>query len=303
MIYQAKLYLIAANYANNSQLSNPTDYIDDQFTGNWNQWDYGFSHMNDTGCEIFAMFNFFISQGKHPHLATMIALTQLLNADMCFGIWGTNPWPEQYISLLCNTASAALPLLTPIITTVVIPVVSAVITADYISDHPTWAQCFLWPLYPGLVDLTITGLNTAFVTALAVVLPVGNVLYSYYLKYWHSIDDVLFIYGGVTNIQTRMAFDSFNNFATSETSSYGSYIISFWNELYDGTHVPNPNKELHTVFVMKPQKTVTSFVGYNVSMNGTDGEDHPRSSISDFIDKSLPQIFTYKFSCGLAIGA
>ncbi len=291
MIYQAKLYLIAANYNHNIQNDNPSTYINNQNTGNWDEWDYGFCHLDHNGCEIFAMFNFFISQGQTPHLATLIAVTQLLNADMGFGLLGTNPWPEEYVSLLYTTTLAALTLLSPIIITVVMPIVANIIVVNYITSQSVWNQLYLWPLYPVEVGITTTALNALFIATLAV----GNVIYEYHVKYFHGIDEVLRFYGDIDNVQARVTLNSFLGL----TDSYGSYIISFWNELIDDTHLPNPFGELHTIFVCKPIQNCSSYTAYNTNEIGPVDKE----SIDAIIDTESPNLAQYRFISGYAIGS
>ena len=101
LFYAAKMEMAKQDYRINSTKAKPVGLIEDQFA--YSDWKFGLSiggyggSISAAGCECIALFNLLFDCGANPDLATIIALTELSNADLFWGVFGSNPVPDEVI--------------------------------------------------------------------------------------------------------------------------------------------------------------------------------------------------------------
>lgn len=198
------------------------------------------------------MYNFLRDTGNNPDFATLIALTQLCNADLAYGIFGANPVPEEYLQLLALEAMIVFDLIIYPIAAALVPAVAAVIVANYIAEQPWWMQIILGLNYVAAVAATTAVIEAALFTAVVT----ANVFIANYFDDLHDIADVLGLFK-LNNIYSTISYSSFNN----HLSGYRYSIISFWNGVGSNGLI-DFSQGAHTVYVKRYYQT-NEFVDYN----------------------------------------
>lgn len=253
LMYAAKLIMIQNDFNHNSSQTKPVGFINDQNNSKWTNWKFGISTMYDSGCGIIAMYNFLYDTGNNPDLATLIALTQLSNADLAYGIFGTNPIPEEYLQLLALSSMVLFDLIIYPIAAILVPGVAAVIVANFISQQPWWMQIILGLNYGAAVVATTITIEAALFASVVT----ANVFIANYFSDLHDIADVLSLYN-LTNISTSLAYNSY----TSNLSNYRYSIVSYWNGLGSNGLI-DFGQGAHTIYVKRDPADTSKFIDYN----------------------------------------
>jgi hypothetical protein len=217
------------------------------------------------------MYNFLRDTGNNPDFATLIALTQLCNADLAYGIFGANPMPEQYLQLLALEAMIIFDFIVYPIAAAMVPAVAAVIVANYIKEQPWWMQVILGISAPAAILATTAVIESALFAAVVT----ANVFIANYFSDLHDIADVLKLYK-VKKISTSLSLSSYE----SNLSDYRYSIIAFWNDV-GSNGIANFSAGAHTVYVKRHNNT-SMFVDYNNSNTSLT----PRSQLYDVIDSN-----------------
>jgi len=244
--------MVKNDFKHNAALTRPTGFINDQNNSKWKNWKFGLSTIYDSGCGVIAMYNFLRDTGNNPDFATLIALTQLCNADLAYGIFGANPVPEEYLQLLALEAMIVFDLIIYPIAAALVPAVAAVIVANYIAEQPWWMQIILGLNYVAAVAATTAVIEAALFTAVVT----ANVFIANYFDDLHDIADVLGLFK-LNNIYSTISYSSFNN----HLSGYRYSIISFWNGVGSNGLI-DFSQGAHTVYVKRYYQT-NEFVDYN----------------------------------------
>ncbi len=252
IMHAAKMEMVKNDFKHNAALTRPTGFINDQNNSKWKNWKFGLSTIYDSGCGVIAMYNFLRDTGNNPDFATLIALTQLCNADLAYGIFGANPVPEEYLQLLALEAMIVFDLIIYPIAAALVPAVAAVIVANYIAEQPWWMQIILGLNYVAAVAATTAVIEAALFTAVVT----ANVFIANYFDDLHDIADVLGLFK-LNNIYSTISYSSFNN----HLSGYRYSIISFWNGVGSNGLI-DFSQGAHTVYVKRYYQT-NEFVDYN----------------------------------------
>jgi len=271
IMYHAKMVMIENDFKHNSKLTKPTGFINDQHNSKWKNWKFGLSTIYESGCGVIAMYNFLHDTGNNPDFATLIALAQLCNADLAYGIFGANPIPEQYLQLLALEAMIIFDLIVYPIAAAMVPAVAAVIVANYIKEQPWWMQIILGISAPAALLATTAVIESALFAAVVT----ANVFIANYFSDLHDIADVLKLYK-VKKISTSLSLSSYE----SNLSDYRYSIIAFWNDV-GSNGIANFSAGAHTVYVKRHNNT-SMFVDYNNSNTSLT----PRSQLHAVIDSN-----------------
>lgn len=85
-----------ANYLINSSKTQPSNYVNRQ--SDYSDWKFGYSYLNDTGCEVIAGYNLARAKGKTISLAETVFLYEGLGIEigLAQGFFGSNPYQIWY---------------------------------------------------------------------------------------------------------------------------------------------------------------------------------------------------------------
>ncbi len=242
---------------NNNQLVGFNGYIGNQSNPTWDSWEYGLSNLGDAGCGIFAMFNFLKTTGYYPHLSTLIALTQLMNADVAFGLLGTNAYPEDMLFIETTVFDSIIQnYIIPIAVDIIPGIAATLINAEFENAGDWWLRWFGWT-YDIQVVATTAVIETAFFTLFVT----ADALVEWYWNSTSSVTEVLSLYGfddtsNTTNLDTFIT--------NSEGSQY--FIITFWHDIVPSTNTIDVTGGAHTIFVRR--LSTGNFRVFNLYGNG-----------------------------------
>jgi hypothetical protein len=261
----AKLAMIRSNYEHNSSLTEPSGMIDDQ--NDFSSWEYGLSDIGYAGCEIVAMYNFLSNTagtGYDPDLASLIALTQLIYADMGLGYLGSGPTDGNLLGLVENEILDFTEyLFDEYITNELIRDVAEAIV-DFYYSIPGWMQNFF--------DFVVTQTIDALISTLNPLLGLADSLIEIFMGQGNHFSIVLDLYQ-VDNSDIYYDLDDYEE-NLDETRHF---IISFWNNEDTSGGIPDVSGMLHTIYINRDYDS-SGFTGYNNS--GASNRD----DLYDFID-------------------
>ncbi len=241
---------------NNNQLVGSNGYIGNQSNSTWDSWEYGLSNLGDAGCGIFAMFNFLKSTGYDPHLSTLIALTQLMNADVAFGLFGTNVYPDDMLFMETTVFDSIIQnYIIPIAIDIIPGIAATLINTQFENASDWWVRWFGWT-YDVQVVATTAVIETAFFTLFVT----ADALVEWYWSSLHSTTDVLSLYG-FNDMSNTTNLDTF--ITNSEESQY--FILSLWWDTVLETNTIDVFGNAHTVFVRRLSTGKFRAYNYNPS--------------------------------------
>lgn len=244
-MWKVKLDMAKKDFQHNTIVNNSTTisgYIGDQHLSKWDSWKYGLSNLGNAGCGIFAMFNLFKSTGYTPSLPTLVAVTQLMNADIVFGLFGTNGYPVG-TSFSSTTVfdSIVSNVLVPIAFEIIPQIAVTIINAEFENAAQWWIDWFGWT-YDIQVGLTIAVLEAAFFS----VYLTTHALVEWYWSSVHSMSEVLSLYG-INNISNTTNLDTF----VSNTAGSQYFIVNLWWDSVPSTNTIDVLSGAHSVFVRR----------------------------------------------------
>jgi len=268
--HHAKLSMIRDNYEHNSSLIHPTGMIDDQNSSVYLDWEFGLSDLNYAGCEIIAMYNFLYNNagvGDDPDLPTLIALTQLIYADMGLGFLGSAATDDNLIGLVENEVLDAMQYLyDEYVTSQFIRDVAEAIV-DFYYSIPGWMQSFFEFVISNTVDALISSINPL----LGATEPILDAV----LGQGHHFSRVLELYQ-VSNSDIHYNLSTYND----SLDESRDFIITYYNDPdYINGVVPSFWEMIHTVYIYR-----------DYDSNGFDAYNHNysnRDDLYDFIDSDL----------------
>jgi len=280
-----KSKLISDDFQHNSSLTQPAEgtFINNQMDPSWKAWAFGMSNMKDAGCEIFALYNFLVSNGKKPYLPALIALVQLSNADLLLGKWGSNTIPPE----LLNQTYTELKVFLGSIASIVDGAIDAVAAATFglsAAAQPIFIGNFIIPLDPLFVLTTIALLKVTLATKVIT----ADALATYYLQNLHSIQDLIPLFNIHAVTSSTMTYQMF----LSQVASRTNYLfVSYWNAVVNGR--PDVSKEMHTVFVRHyPELNTFSIFNNNYQITSPSSPSSPSTQVYVFEScKTLSGLF------------
>ena len=260
LFYVAKMTMAELDYAWNCKKTKPVGLIEDQ--GKYSDWRFGLSlgeyggSVSKAGCECIALYNFLYDCGANPDLATIIALTELSNADLFWGVFGSNPVPNEVIQTLTGDIldlfnEKVVPLIRE-----KIPGLATTILDEFISEQPGWFQTVLHICYDAAHNLTVDILEKALDVAVVVV----NVFIDCYVAQLHDIGDVLRLLTYGHDLLSCGCLSDFDKNISSKRQG----IVSFWNRT-DSSGSIDIMSGVHTVYVRREE---SGYSGLNVTCDG-----------------------------------
>jgi hypothetical protein len=246
LMWKIKLELARKDFEHNSSLSTVvggTDgYINDQNDSKWDSWDYGLSTLGGAGCGIFGMYNFLRSTNSTLDLPSLIALVQLLNADVAFGAFGTNVYPsDMSFSETSIFDSIIQNVIIPIATDIIPGLTQSLIDAEFADKDDWWYTWFGWT-YDAQLLITTASLEVAFLGLFAT----SDFFVEWYWSSVRSVTEVLSLYG-IDDISNTSNLDTF--VTNSSASQY--FILSYWHGSVPTTNTIDVLGGAHTVFVRR----------------------------------------------------
>jgi hypothetical protein len=79
------------NYEHNKKNTAPTDYINNQNTGNYHNWKFGLSTMDKNGWGVIATYNLLKMLGDTKNLADIAYEIESKSGTLVLGFFGTDP--------------------------------------------------------------------------------------------------------------------------------------------------------------------------------------------------------------------
>ncbi|MCD4826830.1 MAG: hypothetical protein K8Q99_03525 [Acholeplasmataceae bacterium] len=232
-------------------------YIGNQSNSTWDSWEYGLSNLGDAGCGIFAMFNFLKDTGYDPHLSTLIALTQLMNADVAFGLFGTNAYPDDMLFMETTVFDSIIQnYIIPIAVDVIPKIAATLINTQFENASDWWLRWFGWTY-----DVQVVATTAVIETAFFALFVTADALVEWYWSSTSSVTEVLSLYG-FNDMSNTTNLDSF--ITNSEGSQY--FIVSFWYDIESSTNTIDFTGSAHTVFVRR--LSTGNFRVFNLYGNG-----------------------------------
>lgn len=245
--------------------------INGQGTNDFDEWVFGINYtksegfqagrgnFKNNGCGIIAIYNMLFQSGAKPDLASIIALTQLCNADLVLGAFGVNPINKEIIDEVRIGAKILYEsVLASLVETVMLQVAQIIYEnmIKKIIEEPWWV-CFMIGTCPALAGLVVetilVSLRATFVAANLILHFVDD-----YLKNLGDLSQVVrfFLGNQYTQIDCLNLEDFINN-----VTDYSQGVITFWNELNnDGK--PDVLQGAHTVYVEKSSSFQLSVYNY-----------------------------------------
>lgn len=239
-MYEAKLAIAAAHYAANKKNKNPTSILEVQ--SNLSDWHFGIgNNLAKNGCGVIAIFNFLFDSGAKPNLAILIAITELCNADLLWGIFGVNPIPDE----LFKAASALIEkgfdcFIMPIMMKL-IPTLSVTIIGFCSTIVPAWLIPLLGPACAITMDTIIASLSAILLSASVFV----KEIMPWYVRNMHDIKDVLNLICA-NNFSSHPVLGSFGKRMHERRQG----VVSFWNKI-DKNGMIDVLGGAHTVYIRK----------------------------------------------------
>lgn len=271
-LYSLKLKMILADYAMNKTAKyQPEGPINGQGTNDFDEWVFGINYtksegfqagrgnFKNNGCGIIAIYNMLFQSGAKPDLASIIALTQLCNADLVLGAFGVNPINKEIID---EVRIGAKILYESVLTSLVGAVMLQVAQIIYenmikkIIEEPWWV-CFMIGTCPALAGLVVetilVSLRATFVAA--------NLILHFVDDYLRNLGDLsqvvrFFLGNQYTQIDCLNLEDFINN-----VTDYSQGVITFWNELNNDGR-PDVLQGAHTVYMEKSSSFQLSVYNY-----------------------------------------
>lgn len=270
IIYRAKIDKIVSDYNHNKELTQPTGIINDQ--GKYTNWNFGYSikfnsdksvdsvsegNLSENGCGCIAMYNLLFDSGANPHLPTIIALTQLCNADLAFGLFGVNPVGEEAISLI---SSALIEILEVIVIKQLfyyVDEIADLLFNHYLTSCPWWVKAVLKFTAKAWVTAEVIKIKAALNKALKV----AQYFVSAYLTSLSDFSKVISLFTKDKYSEVDcLTFQSFKD----NLYAYRQGIFTFWNSTNDCSNIIDfINEGAHTVYVKKT--LISSYTVYNYS--------------------------------------
>jgi len=205
--------------------------------------------MNASGCAVMAIYNFLVSQGKNPHLPSLIALVELMNADFALGLLGMIPFDNSTIAFFTDLFEDAVLLITPLLSLTLnflaVPITNLLITYELLGAS-WWEALMILASYPIQLAIVTATLQAALITIICSYCWIQT----YYFSNYRGIPDILIALG--CKIVTK--YFSYSSFETN-AQNYGFFIITFWNSV--------STWEAHTIFARRTYVNVDSFERYN----------------------------------------
>ena len=245
--------------------------INGQGTNDFDEWVFGINYtksegfqagrgnFKNNGCGIIAIYNMLFQSGAKPDLASIIALTQLCNADLVLGAFGVNPINKEIIDEVRIGAKILYEsVLASLVETVMLQVAQIIYEnmIKKIIEEPWWV-CFMIGTCPALAGLVVetilVSLRATFVAA--------NLILHFVDDYLRNLGDLsqvvrFFLGNQYTQIDCLNLEDFINN-----VTDYSQGVITFWNELNnDGK--PDVLQGAHTVYVEKSSSFQLSVYNY-----------------------------------------
>lgn len=245
--------------------------INGQGTNDFDEWVFGINYtksegfqagrgnFKNNGCGIIAIYNMLFQSGAKPDLASIIALTQLCNADLVLGAFGVNPINKEIIDEIRIGAKILYEsVLISLVETVMLQVAQIIYEnmIKKIIEEPWWV-CFMIGTCPALAGLVVetilVSLRATFVAA--------NLILHFVDDYLRNLGDLsqvvrFFLGNQYTQIDCLNLEDFINN-----VTDYSQGVITFWNELNnDGK--PDVLQGAHTVYVEKSSSFQLSVYNY-----------------------------------------
>ena len=259
LFYLAKASIAYSNYTSNKLQTNPTTFIHNQGSNDYNNWkfgmlsDYAGTTIDFAGCECIALFNLLMDcqrpEGESPDLASIIALVELLNADLFGGVFGTMTLPTGAIDVVTNA-------ITNIYNSSIKPVIESFIDDiaeniyNYYLSNTSWLAQYLAGLIIQIVEDIIGYLLIAVASATEFLL--------YYFNCLNDIGDVIDI---LIEDHNYTGYSTLSSFSNAMGIKYQG-IVSFWNETDPDGNI-NILGRMHTVYV-KRDTTINKYKFYNL---------------------------------------
>ncbi|MDR0831993.1 MAG: hypothetical protein LBM99_03770 [Bacillales bacterium] len=231
IMYYAKLEWAKSDFIHNNALNQnastkqPNDFIWHQNESKWEQWKFGAGNLRNNGCGIFAMYNFMYDTGTKVDLPSLIAVTQILNADVVFGFLGVNPYPSGLFIETSVFGAIFTQFIIPIANNIIPQIARTLVDLEFEVMPAWWTHWFGWT-YGAQVVITTAVIELAFLEAICVIGIVAEI----YWSTMHNMANVLSLYGFGNNTYVKTTLSSFE----LEASNSRYMIICQFNGISNG---------------------------------------------------------------------
>lgn len=260
LFYTVKLKLALKNYNHNSSLKLDKAFITKQET--LSSWKFGLFSMSYSGCEIIAMYNMLYASGADPDLPSLIAMTELFNADILFGWLGTNPSDEFTNNLVISLMSFYDANISPLVSCAMKDLYESI--CNCIPDAPGWFRSVL----KITAEITATAIDIQLKKLLLKLTSAVQLFIMYTVNTMKDYSDVL---NPMISPHSLAKYDSVAEYDTA-ISNKRQGIITFWNEtktLSSGATIVDIEKQIHTVYIEKYySKTYKAYRYITYNFNG-----------------------------------
>lgn len=244
LLFKAKMGMIISQYIENASKGKVDGLISDQSL--YSSWNFGLSldqktgelknpgSLSDNGCGIIAMYNLLNDSNVTISLPTVIALTQMVNADLALGIFGVNPIDgdakeilAKGLEMIFNTS------LTEMMETYVEEVANEIFD-NYLSELPDWLFTVMKWVFEEVAKATLRKvINTLY--ELIKWYSSLTFFIDQYLNSMHTFADIVDLF--CDDKYEHVVCDEFAVFDTN-IRKYSQAIIAFKNEdsIKDGAH-------------------------------------------------------------------
>ena len=250
LFYQWKLELTSHDFLINNDLNStnplPSGYINGQslFDYHFDQWAFGIgtsehpATISKAGCGCIAVYNLLYDSirpnGVTPHLPSIIALTQLCNADLFGGVFGTNSFPDFAINQVIYILESVYEQdIKPVLESLIIPL-SVIIVGTYVGVSG-WLDLF----FPGLTEAIAITIQTALITSIAAV----SLFLNWFLAQQNNISSVISL---VIYPHSCLTYTNLSSFEGAVSTKKQGFLASWNYANSDGTI--NFNDGLHIVY-------------------------------------------------------
>lgn len=291
LLYRLKLKMILNDYNSNILVEyQPKGFINDQSVEGLNDWTFGISYVSgkgfenkrgnfhNNGCGIIAIYNLFYDSGAKPDLASVIALTQMCNADVAQGLFGVNPINKDSIDDLKPGIKVLYETVLAPLVGDLMDVVTKIIhqnILDKILEEPWWLL-FMTGAFPVIATLTIKMVLAALETVVAAV-SLAGLFIDEYLKH---IGDISMVVGLLTGNDYEAVDCLKREDFIDNISKYRQGIITFWNKANDDGS-PKIDEGAHTIYVKKQPFSLLAY-------NAADATTEPAQYYLSNLNKTQP---------------
>jgi hypothetical protein len=165
-----------------------------------------------------------------------------MNADVAFGLFGTNAYPEDMVFMETTVFDSIIQnYIIPIAIDIIPGIAATLINVQFENASEWWLRWFGWTY-----DVQVVATTAIVETAFFALFVTADALVEWYWSSTSSVTEVLSLYG-ITDMSNTTNLDTF--ITNSEESQY--FIITFWHDIESSTNTIDFTGKAHTVFVRR----------------------------------------------------